>query len=116
MIAALPSCRRVRSRPPIDAEHAFARDAQRIGQWTAFRKYADHDAVMFTPQAVWARDFLKDRKDPPKAIALAAGAQLRLLRRPDRGQHRALVQAGRQAGGYFTTVWQRDAARLALGL
>ena len=33
------------------------RDAQRIGQWTAFRKWADRDAVMFTPQAVWARDF-----------------------------------------------------------
>ena len=47
---------------------AFARDAQRIGQWTAFRKYADRDAVMFTPQAVWARDFLKGRKDPPKAV------------------------------------------------
>ena len=44
------------------------RDAQRIGQWTAFRKYADRDAVMFTPQAVWARDFLKGRKDPPKAV------------------------------------------------
>ena len=34
----------------------------------AFRKYADRDAVMFTPQAVWARDFLKGRKDPPKAV------------------------------------------------
>jgi hypothetical protein len=36
--------------------------------WTAFRKYADHDAVMFTPQAVWAREFLKDRMDPPKSV------------------------------------------------
>ena len=52
----------------IDAEHQFSSDAQRIGQWTAFRKYADRDAVMFTPQAVWARDFLQDRKDPPKSI------------------------------------------------
>ena len=65
------------------------RDAQRIGQWTAFRKYADRDAVMFTPQAVWARDFLKDRKDPPKAIRWRPGAQLRLLRRADRGEHRS---------------------------
>ena len=32
------------------------------------RKYADRDAVMFTPQAVWARDFLKGRKNPPKAV------------------------------------------------
>ena len=52
----------------VDAEHAFAADAQRIGQWSAFRKYADRDAVIFTPQASWARDFLKGRKDPPRAI------------------------------------------------
>ena len=51
----------------IDAERAFAADAQRLGQWTAFRKYADRDAVMFTPQAVWARDFLKGRQNTPKA-------------------------------------------------
>ena len=25
----------------VDAERAFTRDAQRVGQWTAFRKYAD---------------------------------------------------------------------------
>ena len=41
---------------------------RRIGQWTAFRKYADADAVMFTPQAVWAQEFLKGRKDPPAAV------------------------------------------------
>ena len=40
----------------IDAERAFASDAQRIGQWAAFRKYAARDAIMFNPQAVWARD------------------------------------------------------------
>ena len=28
----------------VDAEYAFALDAQRKGQWTAFRKYADKDA------------------------------------------------------------------------
>ena len=67
MIAALLLAASVPS--AIDAEYAFARDAQRIGQWTAFRKYADRDAVMFTPQAVWARDFLQDRKDPPKAVS-----------------------------------------------
>ena len=89
----------------VDAEYAFARDAQRIGQWTAFRKYADRDAVMFTPQAVWARDFLMDRKDPPKSVrwwpthsfvscdghtAANTGPWLR----PDNSH------------GYFTTVWQ----------
>jgi hypothetical protein len=92
----------------VDAERAFARDAQRIGQWTAFRKHAGRDAVMFTPQAVWAQVFLKDKKDPPKAIgwrpahswvscdgrtAVNTGPWFR----PD-GSH----------GGFFTTVWQRN--------
>ena len=52
----------------VDAELAFARDARRIGQWTAFRKYADRDAVMFTPQAVWVQTYLKGTPDPAKAI------------------------------------------------
>jgi hypothetical protein len=29
----------------VDAEVAFARDARKIGQWSAFRKWADRDAV-----------------------------------------------------------------------
>ena len=52
----------------VDAENAFARDAQRLGQWSAFARYADTDAVMFNPQAVWARDFLKGRKNPPASV------------------------------------------------
>ena len=44
-----------------------SRDAQRQGQWTATRAYADPDAVMFTPQAIWAREFLEGRKDPAVA-------------------------------------------------
>ena len=35
----------------IDAERAFAADAQKMGQWTAFRNYAADDAVMFVSQA-----------------------------------------------------------------
>jgi hypothetical protein len=95
----------------VDAERAFARDAQRIGQWSAFRKYADPDAVLFTPQAVWARDFLKDRKDPPKSVWWW----------PDRSfvscDGRTAVNTGPafQPGGAhygrFTTVWQREKAQ-----
>ncbi|MFL6741301.1 MAG: hypothetical protein ACJ8FG_06830, partial [Sphingomicrobium sp.] len=54
----------------LDAEYAFARDAQRIGQWTAFGKYADRDAVIFTPQAAWAQTAFP-AKNPPKAIKWA---------------------------------------------
>ena len=95
----------------VDAENAFARDAQRLGQWTAFRKYADHDAVMFTPQAVWARDFLKGRKDPPEAVRWWPGASFVSCDR------RTAVNTGpwtRNRGtlhGYFTTVWQREKGR-----
>lgn len=91
----------------VDAEIAFAHDARRIGQWTAFRKWADRDAVMFTPRAVWARTFLKPLKDPPNAINW-------------RPAHSYVSCDGRSAvntgpwfkqdgapGGYFTTVWQR---------
>ncbi|MEO6247707.1 MAG: hypothetical protein ABIO85_03890 [Sphingomicrobium sp.] len=88
----------------IDAERAFARDAQRIGQWAAFRKYAARDAVMFTPQAIWARDFLKDRKEPVRAIAWTPSASVMSCDRS------VAVNAGPYSApggkhGRFTTVW-----------
>ena len=91
----------------IDAERAFAADAGRIGQWTAFRKYADKDAVMFTPQAVWVQQFLKGRKDPPKVIRWWPAQSYVSCDR------RIAVNTGPWIGadgvhhGYFTTVWQR---------
>ena len=91
----------------LDAEYAFARDAQRIGQWAAFRKYADRDAVMFTPQAVWARDFLKGRKEPPRAVRWWPEHSFTSC------DGRTAVNSGPWVGGdgrshgYFTTVWQR---------
>lgn len=93
-----------------EAEIAFARDARRIGQWSAFRKWADRDAVMFTPQAVWARTFLKPLKDPPKSISwrpaqsfLSCDGRTAVNRGP------WFTQDSRLAGT-FTTVWQRTQA------
>jgi len=97
----------VASPSAIDAERAFASDAQRIGQWAAFRKYADRDAVMFTPQAVWARDFLKGRKEPPKAVRWWPAHSFTSC------DGRTAVNTGPWVGGdgklhgYFTTVGQR---------
>ena len=88
----------------IDAERAFARDAQMMGQWTAFAKHADRDAVMFTPQAVWARDFLKGRKDPPKSVSWSPAQSFVSC------DGRTAVNSGPWWGteddshGYFTTV------------
>ena len=93
----------------VDAERAFAADAQKIGQWSAFRKYADEDAVIFTPQAAWARDFLKGRKDPPQSVRWW----------PTRSfvscDGRTAVNTGRAVfpnnrRGTFSTVWQRTDA------
>jgi len=90
----------------VDAEYSFARDAQRIGQWTAFRKWAERDAVIFTPQAAWAHQALP-QKDPPKAISWRPAHSFVSC------NGRIAVNTGPwwkvdgTAGGYFTTVWQR---------
>ena len=90
----------------VDAERAFAADAQRSGQWTAFRKYADEDAVMFTPQAVWARDFLKGRKDPPRSVRWwPVRSFVSCDGRTAVNTGGAIWPDGRN--GRFTTVWQR---------
>ena len=92
---------------PIDAERAFADDAKKLGQWTAFRKWSTDDAVMFTPQPVNAHEWLKDRKDPPQAIDwwptasyISCDGSLAVntggWKRPD------------GSVGYFSTVWQRQ--------
>lgn len=91
----------------VDAEYAFARDAQRIGQWTAFRKYADRDAVMFTPQAVWARDYLRDRKDPTKAVNWRPAHSFVSCDGRTAVNTGPWFTAGGKPGGLFTTVWQR---------
>lgn len=91
----------------LDAERAFAADAQILGQWTAFRKWAAPDATMFVPQPINAQAWLKERKNPPKAIAwwptatyVSCDGSLAVntggWKRPD------------GAVGYFSTVWQRQ--------
>jgi hypothetical protein len=91
----------------VDAERAFAADAKRIGQWSAFRKWADRDAVMFTPQAVWASTFLKTMKDPPRSISWhASDSYVSCDGRTAVNMGPWFTQDG-SLGGYFTTVWQR---------
>ena len=53
----------------IAAEIAFNRLAQQKGQWTAFRETAADDAVMFVPQRVVAKDWLKKQADPPASVS-----------------------------------------------
>ena len=92
----------------IDAERAFARDAQRIGQWTAFRKYADETAVMFTPQAVWAHNFLKGKKDPPKSVEWWPARSFVSCDGRTAVNTGPAFRPGGAPYGSFTTVWQRE--------
>jgi hypothetical protein len=102
--------RRADASAVVAAELAFARAAQEKGQWTAFAEFAAEDAVMFVPEPVNARAWLKGRANPPQAVrwqphqvwsscdgslAVTKGA----WQRPD------------GSVGYFTTVWQRQGNR-----
>lgn len=92
----------------VEAERAFAAAAQADGQWTAFRRFATDDAIMFTPQPTNAQYWLGGRADPPRAVEWwptesyvacdgAVAVNTGGWKRPD------------GSVGYFTTVWKRQA-------
>lgn len=91
----------------VEAERAFARDARKIGQWTAFRKWAGRDAVMFTPKAVWARTFLRPLKDPPNTISWRPAHSFVSCDGRTAVNTGPWFQQDGKLSGYFTTVWQR---------
>lgn len=90
----------------IAAEIGFARLAQEKGQWTAFRETAHPDAVMFVPQRVKARDWLKSQKDPAEAVKWQPHA-VYVSCDGNAGATTGAWQKG-PANGFFTTVWVRD--------
>ena len=94
----------------VDAERAFSREAEGNGQPKAFQKYAATDAVVFTPRATWARDFLKDNERgaeirwSPSASYVSCDGEMAV----NTGSWHDLRSAG---GGFFTTVWERKAGQ-----
>jgi len=92
----------------IDAERAFAADAQKLGQWTAFRAWSTPDALMFTPQPVKAHVFLKDRKDPPVAVFWWPGRSYISCDGSYAVNTGPWVREWGKSVGYFTTVWKRQ--------
>jgi ketosteroid isomerase-like protein len=92
----------------LDAERAFAADAQKIGQWTAFAKWSADDAVMFVPQPVNAHSFLKDRKNPPVAVFWWPGRSYASCDGAYAVNTGPWVREWGKAVGYFTTVWKRQ--------
>ncbi|MGZ3197145.1 MAG: hypothetical protein ACXWI1_08560 [Croceibacterium sp.] len=91
----------------IATELAYSRAAQEKGQWTAFRDYAAVDAIMFTPQTVKAKDWLKGRANPaqavlwePFAVWMSCDGSLAVTK----GEwHRPGGKVG-----YFNTAWRRQ--------
>lgn len=104
-----PQHRRIRYVDPsavLATEIAFARLAQEKGQWAAFRKMADPEAVLFVPQRVAAEPWLKRRAEPPVAVrwqAQAVWASCDGLIAVTTG---AWQQSG--ASGRYVTVWRRQ--------
>lgn len=105
--AALLLAAQVVPQSAVEAETAFAADAEREGQWTAFRKWAAPEAVMFDPQPTTVEKLLGALEDPPASVRWwpsesyvscdgAAAVNHGVARWPD------------GAGGWFSTVWQRD--------
>jgi hypothetical protein len=91
----------------VEAEREFAAMAQTRGLWTAFRATAADGAVLFVPEEVDARTWLKDRKDPllgymwwpAKAFVSCDGRTAATTGPSVLGKTR----------GYFTTIWQKQA-------
>ena len=92
----------------IDAERAFAADAQKLGQWTAFRKWSTADALMFVPQPTKARDFLKGRKDPPASVFWWPGRSYVSCDGKTAINTGPWVRSYGKSVGYFTTVWVKQ--------
>jgi hypothetical protein len=90
----------------IAAEIAFAQLAQDKGQWTAFRATATKDAVMFTPQMVYAQEFLGGKADPAKSVTW----QPHQVWSSCDGSIAVTRGAWQREGstGFFTTIWQRQ--------
>ncbi|WP_327752676.1 DUF4440 domain-containing protein [Sphingobium sp. SJ10-10] len=89
------------------AELAFNRLAQQKGQWTAFRETAADEAVMFTPQRVLAKQWLKGRADPPTSVSWTPST---IIVSCDGNLAASTGNWKRPDGsvGYFTTIWRRD--------
>lgn len=89
-------------------ERAFAAAAQRDGQWTAFRAFADESAILFTPRATDAQEALEGIPDPAIAVHwwparswISCDGTVAVHTGPWVRAHQGRV-------GYFVTIWRRQ--------
>ena len=108
MISAILVAAAAAQMTPVEAERAFAADAHKLGQWTAFRKWAADDAVMFVPQPVNAQQWLKGKKDPPVPVFWWPGRSYVSCDGNYAVNTGPWVREWGKSVGYFTTVWKRQ--------
>jgi len=99
----------VEAETAIDAERAFAADAQTLGQWTAFRKWSTDDALMFTPAPTRTHDLLNDKPDPAVPVYWWPGRSFVSCDGTLAVNSGPWVRQFGKSVGYFTTVWKRQA-------
>lgn len=109
--AAPPTSDPAAVRPVVEAERAFAAEAQRLGCPFAFRHYADDQAILFTPDPIPAKPFLEAGNGPrgnlrwwPAYAGIAASGDLGFTTGPffgGEGEH--------LFHGWFLTIWAREA-------
>jgi ketosteroid isomerase-like protein len=96
-------------RPVVEAERAFAAEAQRDGNLPAFRHYADDEAILFAPDPRRAKDWFDAGHGPqgslrwwPVYAGIAASGDLGFSTGPyfgGEGEH--------LYHGWFLTIWAR---------
>ena len=88
----------------VDAENAFRQAAQAEGQWTAFRKFATDDAIVFLPQPEKAQQALPTQ-NPPVAVQWWPAESYVACDGTTAVNTGPWVRP--KARGYFTTVWHK---------
>ena len=93
-----------------DAERAFAQAVAQSGIVQGFRQFASPDAVMFLPDPTPAQQALADARWPgdllwrAQYVGVAASGDLAFSAGPS-----LLRGAGRPSGGFYLTIWRRQA-------
>ncbi len=93
----------------VKAELAFARLAREEGQWTAFRKTATEDAVMFVPNLTNAQQWLKGKADPKEAVDWQPH-RITMSCDGSMAVSTGAWQAANGSTGKFYTIWQKQNA------
>jgi hypothetical protein len=91
----------------VAAEIAFNRLAREKGQWTAFRKTMADSAIMFVPQPVQAKNWLRGRTDPPEPVQWEP-YEVWMSCDGSLGVTKGAWRSPKGGTGYFTTIWQRQ--------